>query len=217
MPWTGSETAPTCIRIHYTHSWNRPPRQCTMPWTTSSPLLAPLLRQRTSAWRNTGNALAALHGVQVRTEAGIDASSSSPGCLALARDTKTDRTGCRSPGPGPFRHAGEHPLCCIPKTLRNWWACCTIEGATQGGQCIARHIHQRPAPEWPCRFFDGYGAQTRPAVAGILGICRHPLSASHLCIGDPHCAIHVRGSSQAPGHLLATTTTREPVQSPARS
>lgn len=181
------------------------------------PLLAPLLRQDLSL-AQYGNALAALHGVQVQAEVGIDVFlAAQPGLFdygprrkltALAADLQALG---RSAMPVNTHFVLPEDVAELVGVLY------TIEGATQGGQYIARHIHQRPAPDWPCRFFDGYGAQTQPLWRAFWEFA------------DTHCppatyasVIHTAQSMfEAVQRHLDTCwlqlTTREPVQSPARS
>ena len=60
----------------------------------------------------------------------------------------------------------------------------TLEGATQGGQYIARHLRQLPGPALPSTFFDAYGPLTQQRWAEFL-----QFAASHCPPAGHHDAV----------------------------
>lgn len=124
------------------------------------PLLAPLVRGDLSAMQY-GDALASLHGVHSVIETRLLAFlAANPGLFDYAARRKVAaidadlRALHRSPLPVSVSLPSPDSVGALVGLLY------TLEGATQGGQYIARNLHQLPPPQLPSTFFDGYGAHT---------------------------------------------------------
>jgi heme oxygenase len=125
------------------------------------PVLQPLLKPSISV-AQYGNALAALHGIYVQAEAGIFSFLEQHAGLfdyhsryklpALASDLAL---------------LGRIPVPCstavaAPKTMGALIGILyTLEGSTQGGQFIVRHLRQVFDETVPVQFFNGYGDFSR--------------------------------------------------------
>lgn len=126
------------------------------------PLLAPLIRPDLTL-AEYGRALEALQGVHGRAEPAILASlDGRPGLFDYhaRRKLAALESDLAALGRAPIvRLASALPP---PDTLGALIGILyTIEGATQGGQFIARNLHQLPLVKLPTTFFDAYGDLTQ--------------------------------------------------------
>jgi heme oxygenase len=132
------------------------------------PLLAPLLKTDLSRTQY-GNALAALHGIQARSEERIQA------FLDQQRDWPDDRLRSRLPAlAADLAQLARQPMAAPLNwpELRNIGALIglryTMEGSSMGGQIIARTLRQHGHADLPMEFFDGQGDLSRPAWHAFL-------------------------------------------------
>jgi heme oxygenase len=121
------------------------------------PLLAPLVRQDLTVVQY-GNALAALHGIQRRAEAGILAFlDEHPGVFDYHSRLKVaalDRD-LAALGRSPRGIAANFP---VPQTVGALVGLLyVIEGSTQGGLMIARLLQSLPIAPLPIAYFSVYG------------------------------------------------------------
>jgi heme oxygenase len=125
------------------------------------PLLAPLIRPNLTL-DQYGRALEALHAVHCQTEPAILAFlDDRPGLFDYhaRRKLAALESDLVALGRAPVRLASALPP---PDTLGALIGILyTIEGATQGGQFIARNLHQLPLVNLPTAFFDAYGDLTQ--------------------------------------------------------
>ena len=124
------------------------------------PLLLPLLK-RDVTLAQYGDALAALHGVQVSAEAGIFAFlAQQPGLLDYGAWRKLEalESDLAALQRQPFQLTTRFPAPDSVATLIG--VLYTIEGATQGGQFIARNLHHAALDNLPLAFFEVYGTLT---------------------------------------------------------
>ena len=125
------------------------------------PLLAPLVKPDLTIIQY-GNALAALHGVFALAEAAILAFlERRPGLFDydLRRKLPALDSDLATLGREPIAPHTDFP------SMENIGALIgvlyTVEGATQGGQVIARTLRQIPDVSLPLKFFSGYGDLSR--------------------------------------------------------
>jgi len=148
------------------------------------PLLAPLIRPGLTA-AQYGLALAALHGVHRQAEPAILAFlAARPGLFdyQARRKLAALESDLAALGRAPLR------LDCVVTPPHSVAALIgmlyTLEGATQGGQYIARHLRQLPGPALPSTFFDAYGPLTQQRWAEFL-----QFAASHCPPAGHHDAV----------------------------
>jgi len=120
------------------------------------PILAPLIQPGLSV-SQYGNVLAALHGVFQSAEEWVKACLSNnplPFDYGLRRKVPALESDLAALGREaiPARTA----LNILPRTSTLIGILYTLEGSTQGGQFIARHL-QKSGVDWPMQFFGGYG------------------------------------------------------------
>lgn len=121
------------------------------------PVLAPLVRPDLTLVQY-GNALEALHGVQVHAEACILAFlEHHPGLFDYQSRLKLGaiESDLAALGRIPIRLNTKFP---VPETIGGLVGVLyTVEGSTQGGQVIARTLRELPLEDLPVQFFTGYG------------------------------------------------------------
>lgn len=105
-----------------------------------------------------GNALEALHGVQVNAETGILVFlEKHPGLFDYESRRKLPalESDLAALGRIPIRFNTKFP---IPETIAALVGILyTVEGSAQGGQVIARALQELPLENLPTKFFTGYG------------------------------------------------------------
>jgi heme oxygenase len=125
------------------------------------PVLAPLVRPDLSVIQY-GNALEALHGVQVLAEAGILAFlEKHPGLFDYHSRRKLPalETDLAALERTPVRLDTSFP---VPESVAALVGVLyTIEGSANGGQVIARLLRELPHENLPTAFFNGYGSLSR--------------------------------------------------------
>ncbi len=124
------------------------------------PLLMPLVRTDLTL-AQYGNALAALHGVHASTEPAILGFLATTPCLfdyQARRKLAAIGADLQALQRQPLALATAMPMPANVAELVG--VLYTLEGATQGGQFIARNLHGLPPPRLPSTFFNGYGDQT---------------------------------------------------------
>jgi heme oxygenase len=125
------------------------------------PVLAPLVRPNLTVIEY-GNALEALHGVQVQAEAGILAFLEKyPGLFDYESRRKLPalESDLAALGRTPIRLETEFS---IPESVAALVGVLyTIEGSANGGQVIARLLRELPFENLPMAFFSGYGSLSR--------------------------------------------------------
>jgi heme oxygenase len=122
------------------------------------PLLAPLVSHDLTRVQY-GDALEALHGVQVQAEEGIfEFLALHPGLFdyGVRRKVPALEADLAALGRVPVRLTMNPPALTSISDLVG--VLYTLEGSTQGGQVIARLLRQLPIGNLPTSFFDGYGA-----------------------------------------------------------
>jgi heme oxygenase len=108
-----------------------------------------------------GNALAALHGVHASTEPGIlGLLATMPGVFDYLARRKLAAISADLQALHRLPLAPATAMPALRSVAELVGVLYTIEGATQGGQFIARNLHGLPPPRLPSAFFDGYGEQT---------------------------------------------------------
>ncbi len=125
------------------------------------PILAPLVTPDLTLVQY-GNALEALHGVQVHAEACILAFlEDHPGLFDYGSRLKLDaiESDLAALGRIPIRLDTKFP---VPETIGGLVGVLyTVEGSTQGGQVIARTLRELPLGKLPMKFFTVYGDLSR--------------------------------------------------------
>jgi heme oxygenase len=136
------------------------------------PVLAPLIRPDVSV-AQYGDALAALHGVQASAEAAILVFLADHPDLfdyTVRRKLSALEADLAALGRRP------QPLTNLFPSLHSQGALTgmlyTIEGATQGGQYIARNLRQSALARFPLAFFDIYGDQSQQRWDEFLEFAR---------------------------------------------